>query len=547
MDLIRFLRILLVVIFSGSCLVLIAQDSENIEPKDKINKLINLGSSLYESHKYGLAINSFMEALDLAEKENLPSFSCLAYYNLGVIYFQISETGEAIANFRKAYEICKKNDLGPFREVEIMAGIAGVYFEQEEYKKSEDLLRKALKIAEESKDSLMLVEMGLNMALISNKTNELDSTDFYLNQAKKYFFDKDEFITRAGEIEAERSKLTGNYENAYIILKNIIDTYPDAVSENALISYLDILRLTKRYDEAIEWEELISPVVGLPYKVNLYNVMSDLYAERGDYKKALDLKDSAVLYKDSIAKINNRRLVEASNVRLDSLRYQMESDNKVLEAESKIRLWIIVSLVFFILLIITIMTTAYIRNKSKHQQQLLNLRLEKEQNEKKIIQEKKEEIEKFALYRQEMLKKDIEQKNRELEAHLMFINSRNDLLVNLINYINKDSSLTGIPAVKNLLQFIYRLQNNNEKDKEEFLLNHEAADPEFSNKLLLKHPDLLQSDIKFLSYIRMNLNSKEISTILNITPDSCKRRKIRVSKKLNLASSSELYGYILKI
>lgn len=547
MDLIRFLRILLVVIFSGSCLVLIAQDSENIEPKDKINKLINLGSSLYESHKYGLAINSFMEALDLAEKENLPSFSCLAYYNLGVIYFQISETGEAIANFRKAYEICKKNDLGPFREVEIMAGIAGVYFEQEEYKKSKDLLRKALKIAEESKDSLMLVEMGINMALISNKTNELDSTDFYLNQAKKYFFDKDEFITRAGEIEAERSKLTGNYENTYLILKNIIDTYPDAVSENALISYLDILRLTKRYDEAIEWEELISPVIGLPYKVNLYNVMSDLYAERGDYKTALDLKDSAVLYKDSIAKINNRRLVEASNVRLDSLRYQMESDNKVLEAESKIRLWIIVSLVFFILLIITIMTTAYIRNKSKHQQQLLNLRLEKEQNEKKIIQEKKEEIEKFALYRQEMLKKDIEQKNRELEAHLMFINSRNDLLVNLINYINKDSSLTGIPAVKNLLQFIYRLQNNNEKDKEEFLLNHEAADPEFSNKLLLKHPDLLQSDIKFLSYIRMNLNSKEISTILNITPDSCKRRKIRVSKKLNLASSSELYGYILKI
>ena len=43
------------------------------------------------------------------------------------------------------------------------------------------------------------------------------------------------------------------------------------------------------------------------------------------------------------------------------------------------------------------------------------------------------------------------------------------------------------------------------------------------------------------------MQTKDIAALLNITPDSCKRRKIRLSKKLGLETSSDLYSHILGI
>ena len=40
---------------------------------------------------------------------------------------------------------------------------------------------------------------------------------------------------------------------------------------------------------------------------------------------------------------------------------------------------------------------------------------------------------------------------------------------------------------------------------------------------------------------------KEIASLLNINPESCKRRKIRLSKKLGLDTSANLYSYIARI
>lgn len=79
------------------------------------------------------------------------------------------------------------------------------------------------------------------------------------------------------------------------------------------------------------------------------------------------------------------------------------------------------------------------------------------------------------------------------------------------------------------------------------VVNFEAADPDFARRVLERHPALLDSDVRFLSYVRMNMQTKDIAALLNITPDSCKRRKIRISKKLGLETSSDLYSHILGI
>ena len=43
----------------------------------------------------------------------------------------------------------------------------------------------------------------------------------------------------------------------------------------------------------------------------------------------------------------------------------------------------------------------------------------------------------------------------------------------------------------------------------------------------------------------MNLSNKDIASLLNITPESCKRRRQRIAKKMELDTSAQLFDFIL--
>jgi DNA-binding NarL/FixJ family response regulator len=42
----------------------------------------------------------------------------------------------------------------------------------------------------------------------------------------------------------------------------------------------------------------------------------------------------------------------------------------------------------------------------------------------------------------------------------------------------------------------------------------------------------------------MNLNTKEIASLLNITPEGCRKRKERITKKMQLAENTSLFEYL---
>lgn len=54
------------------------------------------------------------------------------------------------------------------------------------------------------------------------------------------------------------------------------------------------------------------------------------------------------------------------------------------------------------------------------------------------------------------------------------------------------------------------------------------------NRLRRKYPNLSAYDMQLCTYLRANLSTKEIATMLNITPDSVKKAKHRLRKKLML-------------
>lgn len=143
----------------------------------------------------------------------------------------------------------------------------------------------------------------------------------------------------------------------------------------------------------------------------------------------------------------------------------------------------------------------------------------------------------------EKLNQDIENKNRELAISTMSIINKNELLSNIKNELKlnhiESSNLQVLKLIDGNL--------NNTKDWDVFNEAFNNADKEFLKKLKLLHPDLSPNDLRFCAYLRLNLTSKEIAPLLNITVRSVETKRYRLRKQMGLSHDSSLVNYILEI
>jgi len=76
------------------------------------------------------------------------------------------------------------------------------------------------------------------------------------------------------------------------------------------------------------------------------------------------------------------------------------------------------------------------------------------------------------------------------------------------------------------------------KTWKEFEIYFNKVHPNFTKNLLKKYPNLKPSELKFCSFLRLNFNTKKISSIIFITPESVKTTRTRLRKKLKLKRST---------
>lgn len=189
----------------------------------------------------------------------------------------------------------------------------------------------------------------------------------------------------------------------------------------------------------------------------------------------------------------------------------------------------------------------FLQNKQKKKlyerdKRIINLELEKKEKDKLLLEKQINELEILTRLEQERADK----KNRELTTKALFLSSQNQLIEEIIEFLSAVEKTKDISSIsRQILHLKLRLKDSAKYDN--FLIHFEEVNKDFLDALQQKHPDLSSNDIRFLSYIYMNLNTKEISSLLNITTDSCKRKKIRISQKLGLESSSTLYDYLSSI
>lgn len=141
------------------------------------------------------------------------------------------------------------------------------------------------------------------------------------------------------------------------------------------------------------------------------------------------------------------------------------------------------------------------------------------------------------------LNQRIENKNRELAISTMSIIKKNTLLGSIKDQLTNVDNLSGLKEViRNIDQSI-----KNDDDWKFFEEAFNNADQDFLKKVKDLHPNLTPNDLRLCAYLRLNLSSKEIATLLNISAKSVEIKRYRLRKRMNLGRGTNLIGYILSV
>ena len=143
----------------------------------------------------------------------------------------------------------------------------------------------------------------------------------------------------------------------------------------------------------------------------------------------------------------------------------------------------------------------------------------------------------------EKLQNEIDSKTRELAASTMNIIKKNELLNTIKNELN-------IIPDQNKVKPVIKIINNNITNNDDWKIFQEAfnnADRNFLKKVKTLHPNLTPNDLRLSAYLRLNLSSKEIAPLLNISTRSVEIKRYRLRKKMGLDHEQSLVEYILSI
>ena len=86
-----------------------------------------------------------------------------------------------------------------------------------------------------------------------------------------------------------------------------------------------------------------------------------------------------------------------------------------------------------------------------------------------------------------------------------------------------------------------------ETDDKTFEIQIDELHQEMFKKLRAQFPDLSLYDLRLCAYLKIGLNSKEISEMLKVLPSSINVSRSRLRKKLNLQHDEDLYGFLNQI
>jgi len=602
--LIRILKVhflLLILLMSSNTVVSQSNNLSSGKTFPDTDSKAEIKEKIYEL-KYSdpnLAISVCLNALE----ENIPLgpnlFSLYLYSTLGELYLKNNLPVLALSYLQDAmyeYELIKRDGVKfsnsqPTQQPWLTLNIGNIFFQQGEFDKAEERYKFSLNYFYEI-DSLLPKIRGLsttmnNLALVHIELGEYKIALDYINKAldlrTEYNLNSVDILHSykslselyfiwnmqdKGNLYLSKTDSANNFIQKQVAEKS--ENWDDItykLSENYVGNCYEYkgeyLFRQKRFDQALIAYNTASSYYGdftfqkvslLNKKANVFYMLSDfenclkvieecilLSKEQNlqnEEEKALELKIKVLnklglsseieLTVDEILKNKDYRY----SVQIDQLLSGLESKNEILikkaeikdEKEKNSR---IVFISIIVILILGFASAYFLSRKVYLDKQMIIVN----QNEK-------------------IAKSELEHKKRELAAISTNIVQENEQVSNILKDLKYYSSLLKSEKDRNsfspLIKSINRILS--EKRKEDLYSDQfNAAYPGYLEYLTRTYTDLTTSDLKLCTFLRMNLNTKEIAEIMGLSVRSVESRRYRLRKKINLSKDEDLVSNLISL
>lgn len=187
--------------------------------------------------------------------------------------------------------------------------------------------------------------------------------------------------------------------------------------------------------------------------------------------------------------------------------------------------------------------------KLRKDKRIITARMQAEQDE--LLKKEAETNERNIIRLQtEKLQVELAGKNRELANSAMSLVYKNELLQKISQEILKLKDAEGRLLGEDQLRRIQKVIDegmNDERDWNLFENSFNEAHESFFKKLKANHPDLVPNDLKLCAYLRMNMSSKEMASLLNISLRGVEIRRYRLRKKLDVPHDKNLVEFLMEL
>lgn len=487
----------------------------------KINLLNSIAAEVYFTDPD--AILGYSEhALELSNEIEYNKGIAQAYNNLG-IYFRTKGLYSRSIDYHY-------NSLKIMEEIVDSAGIARcynligiLYFYLENYDLAEEYLLKAIAINKIQNDIKWISGNTNNLGMIYEKRGEY-------TRALKYFIE----ALETNILLDNQPWIANNYGNIgklYLGLKN----YPLAEEyflkrltikeqQKDVIGIVASLYLLGRYNMVQEkYEDAVPPLLrsfkladsigSLPDLRNAAHELSFAYASLGNFKNAFIYNKFDKIYNDSIKYQENIQKITRLQLQYE-FRKNQQHDNYKHDRTWFLYLIFTLSLLFVILLAIFM----YIRQRGITKQQIYK--------------------ENRLAFANSAMQDELLFKEKQLEDNILFLVSKNELITTIIEkLISLKSSLQS--ANKSFIDEIISDLQSGVTDHiwKEFELRFNQIHSDFYNNLNLQFPNLTANEKKLCAFLKLNMTSKEISSISKQSIKSIEAARTRLRKKLNITES----------
>lgn len=450
-----------------------------------IRAYINYGIAKFYLDDYIETITKFNTALNLAHIHSDERHEIMALSSLGNVYSSINDNKTALKYYSDALSLSHRDSSNHEYLPTLYGNIGLIYLNDKNYSDAEEYLLEAARTS--SRDNKYLINFYNNLAEIFLIKKDLENCIKYIRLAESLHDNGNINISEIAHTELCKAEY-------YLTQKD---------TSNALVS----LKNAKRLGEEVKSSSILKEVT-----LRLYQISK----EKKDTEKALAYLEQYNEYNNKL--INSEKVQEITNIRhQEQIKRQEENlKNANIQNKLKIRLNIYFSI---IIALISVSVTIFALMKYKKARKA-RIRLENE----------------------------LELKNKELTSKIIFLIERNEIMNNIISELKSINNSTPANAKAKTIDLIRNLEKNIDNSLfNTFDTHFSHIHEKFYDNLKNIVPDISPAELRVCALLRMNLSSKEIAALINISPGSVDVMRTKIRKKLGLSDPKiNLTSYLMK-